>query len=418
MRYSLLQLGIACSIQAALADRGKATQVTPTVCNAEPTNTAAATTTAAAAAPSCYHNADPDGALGLCSDLANNGWCNCGSAGDYSILAGPNVCGYTSLDPTVTVVLSTTNCVSSTTTPVGAPAQAILGSISNTAPKQRRRDNRLSKRGGQVTYADSCDNSPPPGSSYNAGSGFPNMKSVLQKAYSDASALANQAQNVALDNKGFTHYFGGNLPDIQLTHFQNMMRGVANSDNNYAIQFDCANIPDCTPQSVLVTDATLGSATDVKVIQVCSSFWTTASTKFLLYDSSNETPSPPYRNDGTTLQGWCRKAAANGDPNVSARTNQWFATAGHSVLHELTHLDSLAQFAGLSGETDAGGAHGTDDFQTGCELTGARSFLSDYIADDDNPSPDYNAESYAAAATEIYFMNLCSFSEIRPVVAS
>ena len=426
MLYSLLLLGIASSIPAALADRGSATKVTPTVCNAEPTNddTAPGVTTtsaAAAATPSCEHAADPDGAMGLCPNVADDGWCDCGSAGDYSILAGSNICGYTSLDPTATIVLSSTDCASSTQVQLVTETVIPIPATSTPTAKRRRRDSRLNKRGGQVTFADSCNDPPPPSSSYNKDNGFSTMKSVLQKAYEDAGTLANQAQNVASDNKGFTHYFGGEKADAQLSHFQSMTKGIASSDDHYAIQFECKNLPDCTSQSVFVTDATPGSATDVKIIQVCSSFWTAASTEYLLYDSSNTTPSPPYRNNDLSTKGWCRKVAANGDPNVSARVNQWFATAGHSVLHELTHLDSLAQFAGLDASTDPkdNGAHGTDDIQTGCELAGARRFLTDYIAGNtDNSSPDYNAESYAAAATEIYFMNLCGFSEIRPVVTN
>lgn len=80
-------------------------------------------------------------------------------------------------------------------------------------------------------------------------------------------------------------------------------------------------------------------------------------------------------------------------------------------------MDSLGQLAGLTGSELDDGAHGTSDIQDGCELDGARAFLSSYNAGKTSESsPDYNAESYAAAATEIYFMNLCDFSEIRPLV--
>jgi hypothetical protein len=69
------------------------------------------------------------------------------------------------------------------------------------------------------------------------------------------------------------------------------------------------------------------------------------------------------------MQGWCGRRLANNDPNVSARINQYFATAGHTVLHELTHLDSLGSVVGL--QPDAAGRHGTFDFEVGCELDGA-----------------------------------------------
>lgn len=75
---------------------------------------------------------------------------------------------------------------------------------------------------------------------------------------------------------------------------------------------------------------------------------------------------------------------------------------GHSILHELTHLDTLAQASGLEapaeGQEDAG-RHGTGDYQSGCQLRGARDWKITWENDKDHPSPDYNAESYAGAAT-------------------
>lgn len=74
---------------------------------------------------------------------------------------------------------------------------------------------------------------------------------------------------------------------------------------------------------------------------------------------------------------------------------------GETILHELTHLDSLSTQAGLLAPTEGNdiGRHGTDDAQTGCELLGARDLLRNYQADNNLTRPDYNAESYAAAAT-------------------
>ena len=420
MRYLPLLLVGTISIHAALADRGTATRIAPTECNIEPTITAPVPT------PNCIHAADPDGARGLCPDLSSDGWCDCGSDGYFPILPGSGICDYSSLDPDAAIILSTTDCATPTTA-------AALTSIANVTvvhvaeqtepvskgPAARRGASRLKKRAGQSSYAESCNAAPPSGSSYNAGTGFATMKSVLEQAIKDAFTLANHAQSVASDNKGFTHYFGGAQADSQLAHFQNMMAGIARLDNNFAIQFECSNTPDCADNSVLVTDATPGSASDVKSVQVCPKFWTAASTKYFIYDSTKTSPSPPYRNNDNSLSGWCRKSTAGAKTDVSARTNQYFATAGGSVLHELTHLDSLAQLAGLDASEAEGdnGAHGTDDVQTECELVGARRFLVDYVGGlTQGTSPDYNAESYAAAATEIYFMDLCGFSEIRPLV--
>ena len=66
--------------------------------------------------PACLHAADPDGAMGLCPDLANHGWCDCGSAGHFPNLEeGPDICSYTFLNPSATIVLSTTNCIATPT---------------------------------------------------------------------------------------------------------------------------------------------------------------------------------------------------------------------------------------------------------------------------------------------------------------
>lgn len=70
---------------------------------------------------------------------------------------------------------------------------------------------------------------------------------------------------------------------------------------------------------------------------------------------------------------------------------------GHTILHELTYLDSLAAQAGLE-EEEEGGTHSTLDV-TGYELKGPRDWLNTYKGDPNVASPDYNAESYAAAAT-------------------
>jgi hypothetical protein len=289
--------------------------------------------------------------------------------------------------------------------------------VSDTSAK-RRQISRLSRRGGTVTYDDTCNAAPPQGSTWGERNGFPTMRSVLEASYADAVRLATTAQNVNADNIGFTHYFGGFGADVQLAHFRRMMQGVANGANNYAIHFVCEDPQSvCSDTSVMVTDATRGTANTPKTITVCDSFWTGASTKYLLHRADKSEPTPPYRDD--TPSGWCQKRAQAGDPNVSRQPVQFFATAGNSVLHELTHLDSLAEFAGLTSDPDEeDGAHGTLDAQKGCELTGARTFLRDYIAGrTSGTSPDYNAESYAAAATEIFFMGVCGFTQIRPWTA-
>lgn len=414
MHYTLLLLsGL---IPAILADRGSASQISPTVCNLEPTSTGDAI--AAGPAPTCQHAADPSGGMGLCSDLSSDGWCDCGSDGNYPNLEGSDVCGYTSL-PATTLALTSTNCASSTTTsimtvtvspvPVStAPARRNAEPTYTAIPERRREARKKFRRDGTLAFSH-CDDSP--GGTWSA-AGFNTKEDVLRQAYADARTLAGKAQSVPSDNKGFTHYFGGTGADVQLDHFKKMMAAVSSDNKYYSITFECKNRPSCTDKSVLVTDATVGGPNDAKTIEVCDNFWTAASTKYLLPDEQKTSPSPPYRSKTQ----WCPKRAANGDSNVSQRNNQFYANAGHSILHELTHLSALAEMAGLTADDD--GRYGTLDVQGQCELSGARQFLKDYVADEtDGTSPDYNAESYAAAATEIWFMDLCGFSQIRPVTS-
>lgn len=47
-------------------------------------------------APSCEHAADPSGAAGYCARFASEGWCDCGSAGNFAQLEDGEPCAYAS----------------------------------------------------------------------------------------------------------------------------------------------------------------------------------------------------------------------------------------------------------------------------------------------------------------------------------
>ncbi|KAF2235386.1 hypothetical protein EV356DRAFT_514466 [Viridothelium virens] len=206
MHRSLILLRVFKFVFPALADRGSATVITPSICNSVPTDTS---TPSPRSASSCEHEADPDGGLGLCSDLADGGWCDCGSAGDYPILTGSDICGYTSLDPSSQISLTSTDCSTSiqtlTVTVSPIPVSSAAKRTEPTFVPARRGVSRpakpLNKRGGQVSFAASCDNPPPPSSSYKV---FKTMSEALQQAYTDAVTMATLAQTVASDNNGFT----------------------------------------------------------------------------------------------------------------------------------------------------------------------------------------------------------------------
>lgn len=409
MLYPVCLLGMLGIIPSALADRGNAPSIPPTICDIGAA-LSGATDVPPTTPPVCEHAADPSGSQGICPLVASVGWCDCGSNGIYPILAGYDICGYSSLDgiPTLDLPKCTTKPVKReepTTTPAS----------------RHRRANQLAERNvDQILFKANCNAAIPDGNSYNKQNGFTTMGSVLRHAYTDAVTLARFAQDVDITNVGFQHYFGGDQVDLQHTHFVNMMKGITSVQGHYSIEFDCDNAPSC-PQAknqnaVFHVDPSPGSAQDVKVITACPEFWTTKGTRYLLGsdpDPPATSSNPPFRPYDKSLQGWCDKKTVKGDPNASVQDHQFFATAGHSVLHELTHLDALGQFVGLEPEGDK---HGTDDYQSLCEFAGARKFLKDYIAGNTlKTSPDYAAESYAAAASEIFFMKQCSFSAIRPV---
>lgn len=153
-----------------------------------------------------------------------------------------------------------------------------------------------------------------------------------------------------------------------------------------------------TSSSLAFTDATEAVPADqLKKINLCKSFFTTPSTRFVLPDSQHNENSPPFRD--LTSSGWCNKKL----------TANFYATIGHTILHELTHLDTLGKQTGLEAELDDNGkviSHGTSDLakdggakNAPCELAGARQYLIDYEADNTLGDPSYNAESHAAAAT-------------------
>ena len=84
-----------------------------------------------------------------------------------------------------------------------------------------------------------------------------------------------------------------------------------------------------------------------------------------------------------------------------------FETGGHTLLHEMTHLDALAAAAGLPARSGEDPSHATDDvdgYEGEDYTTAARHFKDDWVNHRDELSPEalapfQNAENIAAAAT-------------------
>jgi hypothetical protein len=89
---------------------------------------------------------------------------------------------------------------------------------------------------------------------------------------------------------------------------------------------------------------------------------------------------------------------------------------GHTLLHEITHLDSFgvqARFPEAAKEKDGKTFfkyHGTDDWEGNSRTSNARKLLGSSAKG--RPETWQNAESLAAAATEIYAMRVCSIKDI------
>ncbi|KAL1970177.1 hypothetical protein VTN77DRAFT_6582 [Rasamsonia byssochlamydoides] len=63
------------------------------------------------AAVSCQYAADPSGAMGVCPLFQREGWCDCGSAGDFvAVSSGSNPCPYTTLPQGLAPVNLYENC--------------------------------------------------------------------------------------------------------------------------------------------------------------------------------------------------------------------------------------------------------------------------------------------------------------------
>ncbi|KAK7755405.1 hypothetical protein SLS62_002632 [Diatrype stigma] len=240
------------------------------------------------------------------------------------------------------------------------------------------------------------------------------FQSKAEEAYGDAIQLAITAQNgkdangnVFTESTAFSHYFGDGDKDqvkgmIQAIYDAHLPTGNdemgRNPTHNRPVRY--INTPDY--QMVL-----------------CDRFFNanTAQTKQNLGSKMN----------GTRRGQWCQ-------PDEQF---PFFEVAGLTLLHEMTHLDLVGEQAGLSDREDPYGggfqSHGTvdvytvgtdadkaqyknmDPWQAGREL---HQLWDAYNADNSQYKPttpvDQNAESYAAAALEFYFLNQCYWNVIQP----
>ena len=207
------------------------------------------------------------------------------------------------------------------------------------------------------------------------------------------------------------------------------------SGNAFQLKFiiSCKETDACK-DALAVTDAAPLTDSFTPTLRLCPLFFTDDRTKNFL--DSKTTKRDPGRRDNS----WCQ-------PN---QPFSFFETAGHTFLHEMTHLDQLGgQYspapskpsalthsipsvvaAGLSERetTDKNiKTHGTDDIYgiaKGYDATGpersARKLKDNWAKynKDKKNKPELerveNAEGYAASATEFWFQSRCGWDTIQP----
>ncbi|KAL0261754.1 hypothetical protein SLS55_003184 [Diplodia seriata] len=222
----------------------------------------------------------------------------------------------------------------------------------------------------------------------------------LTTAFEDAVKLASAADDIDDDSNAFSHY----LRKDDKKETKKLWKAVAKKilQGKYlrrpsAIAYGHrANVS--TKSLAYTNPSPADDDNPVPEMTICPAFFTNAGTK---NDLGSKSYIPDKRNS------WCQTDYKFKD----------FETAGHTILHELTHFDAVGDEGDLPQATDEGiTSHGTIDV-TGFGddyVPAARAFLQKWVADpdtmkkDDGPKPYQNAENVAAAATEWWFNNKCT----------
>ncbi|CAL8584536.1 hypothetical protein XPA_010126 [Xanthoria parietina] len=149
--------------------------------------------------------------------------------------------------------------------------------------------------------------------------------------------------------------------------------------------------------SYAITDATVPkNDQDLKSIWLCP----------LFFDKGTDTKNDlPKTDDADALKKWCDQ-----------KDYTLFPTAGHVLLHEITHLDAVAKrFLDADPKTKE---HGTEDFAQGSrpiyDARRLKVLFDNEPNREDYPQPGFNAESYAGAATELWAQKFCKKDFIPP----
>ncbi|KAI1390212.1 uncharacterized protein F4822DRAFT_443173 [Hypoxylon trugodes] len=187
----------------------------------------------------------------------------------------------------------------------------------------------------------------------------------------------------------------------------------------FTTHITCEDSPVCRDasrgtSSYVVTDIKQAARNFVPSMRFCPLFFNPNEPR-----TKNNLDSLPYvQNPNRRQKSWCK-------PGNKFRD---FEVAGTTVLHELTHLYEAGDRAGLASHPDGVGGqtkgtedvYGTGHYSTDPQ-TAARQLHTDWVnaikakkpqKDRPHVPSNLNAESYAASATEWWFMSQCNLNSI------
>ncbi|WEW57133.1 hypothetical protein PRK78_002593 [Emydomyces testavorans] len=230
----------------------------------------------------------------------------------------------------------------------------------------------------------------------------------VRKSLDQVSGLAVGAYGVLANgdgwksNKGYTHYFKESDYE-QVKKAYELLMGIGDS---IPFEIRCAPQEECVAGDFAYADSTPesfeghGLTKGVRTITLCPPFFT----------DSRTTGNLPPADDQEGLKAYCKFK--------ESKKVMDFEVGGHTLLHEITHLDAFGVAAGYpevaytpkrAGDF-AYQYHGTIDWKDKSTAGNARNLKTSKVKN--KPETWQNAESLAAAATEIGAMWRCDLKDI------
>ncbi|KAI9811401.1 MAG: hypothetical protein M1826_003191 [Phylliscum demangeonii] len=225
---------------------------------------------------------------------------------------------------------------------------------------------------------------------------------AITEALADVAKLAEHAVTTLTHtdykkNNGYTHYFKDGDHDNALKGFE------AVTKEGVRYNFHCVPKNECPVGSFAHTDPTPESfavkphVKGIRDITVCAQFLNDPRTKRKLPTNVQETKAYCEHKESKKLHD--------------------FEIGGHTLLHEITHLDTYGLVAGLPQEQEGAKPpvpafeyHGTVDWKGITTAGNARTLKTSKAKV--RPETYQNAESLAAAATEMLVMEICDLKNI------